>query len=88
MGTHPIFESDFDCLTETTGELTTVRILTDLADAIGDFAGINLSTPVPLPAVNSAQVLNMESFVNPASSLTITPLMRSIYAIWVRVIDK
>ena len=26
-----------------------VRILTDLAGAIGDFAGINLSTPVPLP---------------------------------------
>ena len=28
---------------------SSVRILTDLADAIGDFAGINLSTPVPLP---------------------------------------
>lgn len=30
-------------------DASSVRILTDLADAIGDFAGINLSTPVPLP---------------------------------------
>lgn len=30
----------------------------------------------------------MESFVNPTSTLTITPLMRSIYVNGARVIDK
>ena len=37
-------------------DAATVRILTDLAEAIGDFAGINLSTPVPLPTVNDASL--------------------------------
>ena len=30
----------------------------------------------------------MESFVNPSTSLTITPLMRAIYVNGARVIDK
>ena len=77
-----------------TNDAASVRILTDLATAMGDMAQPTLGTPAPLPKLEALETLSDENrisfFCSPpeGSWYSITLLMRAIYANSSRVIDK
>merc|ERR1711922_88094 len=70
MGTHPIFESDFDCLTETgLSQKCPQKVGDDICKATGDWKGLKITVKLTIQN-RQAQV----SVVPSASSLIIKAL--------------